>query len=175
MIVLFTACMFGRIQKLQDAQESRIQELERAQMELARKIQQLEETQADQEKQLALLSQPAPSTPDEPVPETENYTIPRDVWDDFWKAPEKLISECRFTVHQKDGKVDGYRVSGIRRTAFVYKFGWKNGDIIHAINGSPIRNLDEIMAARNLIDSSSTIQIDLTRRQKKRRIVYVIK
>jgi len=105
----------------------------------------------------------------------DKYTVDQAVFDELLQNPEKLYTQIRATEHKKDGEVDGYRVSGIRRKSIFYKLGIKNGDVIHNVNGMPLTNLSEAMKAFESLQSSRDFNFDITRRRKKRTMEYEVR
>lgn len=105
----------------------------------------------------------------------DKYTVDQEVFDELLQNPEKLYTQIRATEHKKDGEVDGYRVSGIRRKSIFYKLGIKNGDVIHNVNGMPLTNLNEAMKAFESLQSSRDFNFDITRRRKKRSMEYEVR
>lgn len=105
----------------------------------------------------------------------DKYTVDQEVFDELLQNPEKLYTQIRATEHKKDGEVDGYRVSGIRRKSIFYKLGIKNGDVIHNVNGMSLTNLNEAMKAFESLQSSRDFNFDITRRRKKRTMEYEVR
>ena len=105
----------------------------------------------------------------------DKYTVDQAIFDELLQNPEKLYTQIRATEHKKDGEVDGYRVSGIRRKSVFYKLGIKNGDVIHNVNGMPLTNLSEAMKAFESLQSSRDFNFDITRRRKKRTMEYEVR
>ena len=105
----------------------------------------------------------------------DHYTIDQDVFDELTKNPLKLASQIRVSEHKKDGQVDGYRVSGIRRKSLFYKLGIKNGDIIHSVNGLPLTSEGDGMKALESLQSSRDFSFDITRRRKQRTMKYDVR
>ena len=105
----------------------------------------------------------------------DKYTVDQAVFDELLQNPEKLYSQIRATEHKKDGEVDGYRVSGIRRKSIFYKLGIKNGDVIHNVNGMSLTNLNDAMKAFESLQSSRDFNFDITRRRKKRTMEYEVR
>ena len=105
----------------------------------------------------------------------DKYTVDQAVFDELLQNPEKLYTQIRATEHKKDGEVDGYRVSGIRRKSIFYKLGIKNGDVIHSVNSLPLTNLNEAMKAFESLQSSRDFSFDITRRRKKRTMEYEVR
>ncbi|MAA78048.1 MAG: hypothetical protein CL916_02225 [Deltaproteobacteria bacterium] len=105
----------------------------------------------------------------------DKYTVDQEIFDELLQNPEKLYTQIRATEHKKDGEVDGYRVSGIRRKSIFYKLGIKNGDVIHNVNGMPLTNLNEAMKAFESLQSSRDFNFNVTRRRKKRTMEYEVR
>jgi len=74
-----------------------------------------------------------------------------------------------------DGEVDGYRLSAIRRGSLFDKLGIKNGDVVHAVNGLPLTNMEGAMSAFQSLQSEDEFSFDVTRRNKKSTFEYEIR
>ena len=74
-----------------------------------------------------------------------------------------------------DGQFDGYRMSAIRRDTLPDKLGIKNGDIVHEVNGYPLNSSSGAMTAFQSLQSESSFQFDISRRNNRRTIKYDVR
>ena len=106
----------------------------------------------------------------------DHYTVPQSVMDNALEDLDKLASQVRVRPHRdSSGKVDGYRLSAIRRGTLLDKLGIKNGDIIHEVNGYPINSNSGAMTAFQSLTSESAFQFDISRRNKRRTMKYDVR
>jgi type II secretion system protein C len=104
------------------------------------------------------------------------YTVEQEVIDQIMENPEKLYSQIRVVPHKdKNGDIDGYRVSGVRRKSFFYKLGVKNGDIVHSVNSKPLTSMSSAMDAYNSLAESKSFTFDITRRNQQQTFNYEIR
>ncbi len=113
--------------------------------------------------------------PDDPLGEAaaaaircgaEKCTVDRDFVRKALAEPSLLARQARVVPAIKDGVSSGFKLYGIRRTSLPKLFGMKNGDLVTAVNGSPIRSLDQAMAAYEAHKGADTFVIDLVRKDK---------
>ena len=106
----------------------------------------------------------------------DEYTVPQSVVDNALEDLDKLASQVRVRPHRdSDGNVDGYRLSAIRRGTLLDKLGIKNGDIVHEVNGYQLNSSSGAMTAFQSLQSESSFQFDVSRRNRRRTIKYEIR
>jgi len=89
---------------------------------------------------------------------------------------DALISQVRATPHKgPDGEIDGFRLSAIRRGSLLQKLGIKNGDVIHGVNGAALTSATGAMGAFQSMQSDSSFNFDITRRNQKNTFEYSIR
>ena len=105
----------------------------------------------------------------------DKYIVNPDFWHETFKQPETIITSIRVIPYSNDDNItEGLRLMGIRKTSLFSQFGLKNGDVIHFVNDSPLRNTEEAMVAWQTLQSAKVIYIELTRNKTKRVIEYKI-
>jgi general secretion pathway protein C len=89
---------------------------------------------------------------------------------------ETLATQLRVTPHKgTDGKVDGFRVSAIRRNSLFDKLGLKNGDIIHTVNGQALTSAEGAMSTYQTLQSERAFTFEVTRRNQKQTLEYEVR
>lgn len=83
-----------------------------------------------------------------------------------------LLSQVRIRPHFRNGEADGLSISRIRPNSIFTKLGLRNGDVVQAIDGTPIQSPDDILSLYEKIKSGSRISIQLTRRGQQKTIDY---
>ena len=136
----------AQVAKLETVQAEQIAKRDREIAALMARIDTLEEQQETTEAR-------GPARQIEDVPEGSvtqvsplHYQLKRGVID--LQNPESISGLLRFLPHRNaDGQPDGYRLSAIRRNSLPYGLGFKNGDLIHAVNDAPITTQEEALTA----------------------------
>ena len=83
-----------------------------------------------------------------------------------------LLSQVRIRPHFKNGEADGLSISRIRPNSIFTKLGLRNGDVVQAIDETPIQSPDDVLALYEKIKSGSNISIQINRRGKQQTINY---
>lgn len=165
-LLLLIAC--GDDERLA-ALEARVVELETKQAALETE---LAETRAAAEK--ARSSLPPADLSHWPVREVEpgRYTVDHERMKEL--APrEDWAKAARVIPHRgADGEVDGYRISAIRRTSVVAALGLKNGDVVHALNGIALVDIESAMQAYELLDDGERLEASISRRGEPMTLVW---
>jgi type II secretion system protein C len=105
-----------------------------------------------------------------------NFEIERETLDKYLGDLDGLSRMGRARPHKDaDGKVDGYRLSGIRRNSIASQLGIKNGDVVHAVNGHNLTSMKEAMDAWQSLQSEGSFSFDVTRRGKRNSMNYTVK
>ncbi len=101
------------------------------------------------------------------------YEVEREIVEQFLVNPAKV--GARATPVQKDGKITGVRLFGVRRNSPLAAIGVKNGDSIHAINGYELTSIDKMLEAYEKLKSSDNFTVSMTRRGKPVEMRYQIR
>jgi general secretion pathway protein C len=83
-----------------------------------------------------------------------------------------LLSQVRISPHFKNGEADGLSISRIRPNSIFTKLGLRNGDVVQAIDQTPIQSPDDILSLYEKIKSGSSISIQINRRGQQQTINY---
>lgn len=106
----------------------------------------------------------------------DKFIVEQALIDQIMENPEQLYSQIRAVPHKgADGKVDGYRLSGIRRKSVFHKLGIKNGDIVHGVNGQGLTSMSAAMDAFNGLQNEKSFSFELTRRNNRKTQDYEIR
>jgi hypothetical protein len=97
-----------------------------------------------------------------PSESTSPIALPLSILDDpaMWES-------CRLLLHRgPDGEYDGFRLSEIRMDSLPHQAGLKNGDLVTAVHGRPVRSMTEARAALEAVttEKPSQIVVELNRR-----------
>lgn len=82
--------------------------------------------------------------------------------------------QARIVPSFKNGEANGFKLFAIRPNSLYSKLGIQNGDIIHKINGFAINSPDKALEIYQKLKSARSIDIELTRRGKSKKLNYGI-
>jgi general secretion pathway protein C len=97
------------------------------------------------------------------VSETE-FHIDRAVVDNILENQAQLMRTARIVPEQKDGKVVGIRLFGIRPETLLGKLGLQNGDRLEAINGFEMASPEKALEAYARLRTADSLAVKVTRR-----------
>jgi len=104
------------------------------------------------------------------------FTIDEDTFNKILENPEKLANQIRAVPHtDESGNIDGYRLSGIRRSSLFRKLGIKNGDVVHSVNGNDLTSVSSAMKAYESLQSERNFNFEVTSRKKKKTYEYEVR
>lgn len=108
------------------------------------------------------------------VSETE-FNVDRSVVDKILENQSQLMRSARIVPEQKDGKVVGVRLFGIRPDTLLGTLGLQNGDRLETINGFNMSSPEKALEAYARLRTSEKLQVQVTRRGKPMSIDFNIK
>lgn len=63
-----------------------------------------------------------------------------------------------------DGQVSGFRIGRLRCGSPLHQAGFRNGDVVHAVNGKPITSYAEAAWAYGVLRNQGSLKVKLTRK-----------
>ena len=105
---------------------------------------------------------------------SQNITVKRSQIDTAIKDVNTLMKQIRIRPNFKNGKPDGFRLTGIRPNSIFYNMGLKSGDIIMGVDGKDIESVDDALKFYQTLQSSSRVQLQIKRRGQLKTIDYHI-
>jgi type II secretory pathway component PulC len=142
----------------------------------------LEARVAELEKQIAACSGVTGGVSAPPSPEgvavvaPDRFTVERSVIDGVLADPDSWAKQGRAVPHEDAaGNIDGFTISGIRRTGLLAGLGLQNGDVVQTVNGRPITSLEDGLAAYASLQTESTYTLEIVRRGAPRKIVVDVR
>jgi general secretion pathway protein C len=105
---------------------------------------------------------------------SQNITVKRSQIDTAIKDVNTLMKQIRIRPNFKNGKPDGFRLTGIRPNSIFYNMGLKSGDIIMGVDGKDIESVDDALKFYQSLQSSSNVQLQIKRRGRLKTIDYRI-
>ena len=97
------------------------------------------------------------------ISDTE-FQIDRAVVDNILEHQADLMRTARIVPEQKDGKVVGIRLFGIKPETLLGKLGLQNGDRLEAINGFEMASPEKALEAYARLRSAESLSVKVTRR-----------
>lgn len=108
------------------------------------------------------------------ISDTE-YEIDRSAVDKIMTDQAELMKSARIVPEQKDGKVLGIRLFGIRPETLLGTMGFQNGDRLETINGFDMGSPEKALEAYARLRTASNLNIKVNRRGKDMSVDYHIK
>jgi general secretion pathway protein C len=97
------------------------------------------------------------------ISDTE-FHVDRAVVDNILENQAQLMRTARIVPEQKDGKVVGIRLFGIRPETLLGKLGLQNGDRLEAINGFEMASPEKALEAYARLRTADSLAVKVTRR-----------
>jgi len=106
--------------------------------------------------------------------EIEVVTIPigQEVLQNSMNDINELMTQVRVRPYFRRGKPEGLIVSQIKSDSVFSKLGLTNGDIISSVNGNLMSSPEEAFQFYSSLKSGEEVNIEITRRGKKKLLTY---
>ncbi len=109
------------------------------------------------------------------ISETQ-FQVDRGMLDGAMGDIASLAGQIRATPHKgPNGEIDGFRLSSIRQGSMFSQLGIKNGDIVHAVNGTPLTSTEGAMGAYGSLKSQKAFTFEVTRRNQRMTMEYEVR
>jgi general secretion pathway protein C len=108
------------------------------------------------------------------ISDTE-YNIDRSVVDKILENQAELMKSARIVPEQKDGKVVGVRLFGIRPDTLLGTLGLQNGDRLETLNGFNMASPEKALEAYARLRTASQLNVKVNRRGSPVSVDYHIK
>ena len=103
------------------------------------------------------------------------YLVDRGEVDHSIENLSTVVTQMRAVPYLKDGKSVGFRVFNIRAGSLFERMGLKNGDVIQAVNGTPLDDPTRALALLDEVQSAEEISVDLLRDDHPNTLTYSIR
>lgn len=104
------------------------------------------------------------------------FQVDQAVLDDALNNFEKLAGQLRAVPHKDaSGNVDGFRLSAIRKGSVFDKLGIKNGDVVHAVNGTALTSTEGALSTYQTLKNERNFTFDITRRNQRQSMEYEVR
>ncbi|MCX4245137.1 hypothetical protein [Paraliomyxa miuraensis] len=91
-------------------------------------------------------------------------TIDRAFLEHLLATPALLSKQARIVPGQRDGRIVGYKLYGIRPDSLPKRLGFKNGDMLVAINGIELDSMEKAMNMYIKLRRATSLEIELERK-----------
>jgi general secretion pathway protein C len=108
------------------------------------------------------------------VSDTE-YNVDRSVVDKILENQAELMRSARIVPEQRDGKVVGVRLFGIRPNTLLGTLGFQNGDRLETVNGFNMSSPEKALEAYARLRTAPNLNVKVSRRGQPVSIDYRIK
>jgi len=102
------------------------------------------------------------------------FLVPRSEVDSALENMSQLFTQIRAVPHFEGGQSIGFRLFAIRRGSLFDKIGLKNGDIVTAINGSPMNDPSKAVSLMQELKDARNLEVDALRNQQPLKLSYTI-
>lgn len=104
------------------------------------------------------------------------YQVDQSVIDDAMGNFEMLATQIKAYPHKgSDGQIDGFRLASIRPSSLFAKLGIKNGDIVHAVNGTQLTSAEGALSAYQSLKNERGFNFDITRKNQRQTMEYEVR
>ncbi len=87
----------------------------------------------------------------------------------------KLLKDVNIVPVLRHGETIGYKFLRIRPGTILTKIGFRNGDIVTAVNDMPVRTVEDAFKIYNMLRNEDTVKVEIERRGRKEVIIYEIR
>ncbi len=102
-----------------------------------------------------------------------NFSVERALLSSYASHPARLNALGWVAKHKNtEGKADGFRLGGIKCGTDLHEAGFRNGDIVHSVNGKAIHNVAQALLAYTTLKRSDLVDVDITRKGSSKTLTY---
>lgn len=117
----------------------------------------------------------APDHPDIAAVGTDQYRVNRALVDHYTDNLREAARLAHVAWHRsEDGRVDGFRIRRIRCGSVLHDAGFRNGDVVHTVNGRPVRNLPQALGAYRRLRKKRRLWLEVSRNGDTRTFRYTL-
>lgn len=104
----------------------------------------------------------------------ETHTVPRELVERIYDNPALLARNARAFPATRNGKTIGFKIANTKKGSIVRLLGLRDGDVIKAVNGKPIRTIQDVLDAARCVQEKDSVTITIRRGKDKVRKRYLI-
>jgi general secretion pathway protein C len=103
-----------------------------------------------------------------------NWQIKRDYWDEKLADVPGLAKEVGVEVYSENSQQKGYRLVAVQNSKLLNTLGLLPGDILLSVNGRAMNNIQEGLAAYQLVKNGGQVTVEINRNGRRESRVYNI-
>lgn len=116
------------------------------------------------------------NTADTTIQKVDNqYYLSRGLLNSYTKDSNKIWKEIAIREVKKDGKIDGFKILGLKRKSVFEKLGLKKNDIIKSVNNIPLKSYADAFSIYKKMNKVQNMKFVLLRDNKEVELEYEIK
>jgi len=104
-----------------------------------------------------------------------DYVVDRRMVDNAFDNMGQLMRQARIMPNLKNGKIDGFKVSNIKKDSLYDKIGIKDGDVVRNINGITFNGPEDFLKVFEVLRNAKSINIDVTRGGSSQSLSYAVR
>ena len=95
---------------------------------------------------------------------SNHYKVERELVDYYAGDMSEAMKLAVVHWAREDGEVVGFKVRRIKCGSVLHQAGFRNGDVIHSINGRPVRTIPQALSAYRKLRKKRRLEVVLTRK-----------
>lgn len=104
---------------------------------------------------------------------SDKYNVDRDLVDAYTSDLKTAAKLAWVGWHRDgDGDIDGFRVKKIRCGSVLHQAGFRNGDVIHTVNGKPVTSIPQALSAYRKLRKKRSLTVEVERKGAVRKLRY---
>jgi len=93
-----------------------------------------------------------------------SYQVDQRLFDSYTSSLNQVMELGRATPHQTGAGVVGYRLVRVRCGSPLHAAGMRRGDVVHSVNGMPVRSIPQALLAFSKLRSSRNFTLRISRK-----------
>ena len=104
-----------------------------------------------------------------------SWSVERDLVE-YYTSSMSALRELGWVKRHRgtDGKADGFMVRGIRCGSPLHQAGFRNGDVIHEVNGKKVTSVPQVITAYRKLKKKDAVRVRLSRKGAGMKLTYRI-
>jgi general secretion pathway protein C len=108
-------------------------------------------------------------------PIERNLPVDRSAVSEAMENIGDLMKTVRIRPHFEKGQPAGLRLAGVRPNSVVRKLGLRSGDILQAVDGAPVRSVDDVVNLYSKLTSQDDLTLQIKRRGRVQNLRFQMK
>ncbi|MBN1771603.1 MAG: hypothetical protein JXB32_10095 [Deltaproteobacteria bacterium] len=105
----------------------------------------------------------------------DEFSVDRSILTTAAENPDLAAGSARVTPARDGGTTIGFRLFGVRADSLAGRLGLQAGDVVTAVNGVPLDDMDHLLRVWGLVRQAETIEAVVFRRGEARTLRYRIR